>query len=262
MRHARPRQRVARIDGRRPLVVIDRAPARRRRPLVREVPSAQVEIVGVGALRLPPRHHVELRWGQAQSDLFRDRRAHLSLQPQEVGGRVIVGLRPHVFLIPHANQLGRDPQVGALGPNRTLEEVVDRELLADLGGRLRRPLVSQGAALDAQARGIDPRERCARLFGEAVGQVLALRIVPDVLERQHGERDPRTRCARTAAVPPDENRGSDQGDGNERGEHGNTRRNPPPRRHPPVRELPPRPGPAAAKRELRPAVSPRPQPGQ
>ena len=63
------------------------------------------------------------------------------------------------------------------------------------------------------------RERRARLFGEAVGQILTLGIVPDVLEWQHGERDPRTQCAGTAAVPPDEAGGANQSDGKERGEH-------------------------------------------
>ena len=80
LRHGGPRQRVVRIDGRRPLVVLDRAPARRRRPLVREVPPAQVEMVGVGALRLPPRHRVELCRRQAQADLFRDRRLQLQIK--------------------------------------------------------------------------------------------------------------------------------------------------------------------------------------
>ena len=38
--------------------------------------------------------------------------------------------------------------------------------------------------------GIDLCERRARLLGQAFGEVLTLGIVPDILERQHGERDP------------------------------------------------------------------------
>jgi hypothetical protein len=36
--------------------------------------------------------------------------------------------------------------------------------------------------------GVDHAERRGGLFGEAVGQVLTLRIVPEAVERQHCER--------------------------------------------------------------------------
>ena len=95
-----------------------------------------------------------------------------------------------MLLIAHANQRGGDAQPAALRANRALHEIVDRELPADLGGRFRRALVAQRAALDAQALGIDLRERGAGLLGEAGGQVVALGIAAEVLERQHGECDP------------------------------------------------------------------------
>ena len=48
-----------------------------------------------------------------------------------------------MLLIPHANQRRGDAQPAALRSNRALHEIVDRQLLADLGGRLRRALVAQ-----------------------------------------------------------------------------------------------------------------------
>ena len=95
-----------------------------------------------------------------------------------------------MLLISHANERGGDAQPAALRSNRALHEIVDRELLADLGGRLRGALVTQRAALDDQALGIDLCERRAGLLGQARGQVLALGIAAEVRERQHGECHP------------------------------------------------------------------------
>jgi hypothetical protein len=53
-------------------------------------------------------------------------------------------------------------------------------LRADLDRRLRRALVTRGAALDDQALDINLRKRRAGLLGEACGQVGALGIVPEV----------------------------------------------------------------------------------
>ena len=95
-----------------------------------------------------------------------------------------------MLLISHTNQRGGHTQPAALRSKRTLHEIVDREFLADLRGRLRGAPVTQRATLDDQVLEIDLCQRRAGLLGEACGQIFALGIAAEVLEGQHGERDP------------------------------------------------------------------------
>ena len=77
-----------------------------------------------------------------------------------------------------------------LHSNHALHEIIDRHLVTDLARRFSGALVAhhRAASCDAQVLGIDQAERGGGVFGEAVGQVLTLRIVPEGVERQHCER--------------------------------------------------------------------------
>ena len=106
-RQAGPGQRVVRVERDRPLVLFDRARVGRRRSPAFEVPSPEIRIVGVGVLRLPAPKPARAIGRQPDANLLRDGRAQLLLQPQQAGRLTLVGLRPDMLLIPHANQRRR-----------------------------------------------------------------------------------------------------------------------------------------------------------
>ena len=93
-----------------------------------------------------------------------------------------------MLLIPDANQGHGDAQEGAFGADRAFDEIVDAELLSNFSGRLRRPFVAQGPALDDQMGRIDLRQGGAGFVGQSGGQVLALGVASQVFEGQHRER--------------------------------------------------------------------------
>jgi hypothetical protein len=125
--------------------------------------------------------------------VFRDGRAEVLLQRQQALHLAIEGLRPDVRLVLHPNERDRGAQAAALGTEPALEQVVDGELGANLRGGLGGALVVQRAALDDEALRIDLREEGTRLLRQPGGQVGAVRIAADVLERHHGQRDVRNR---------------------------------------------------------------------
>lgn len=91
--------------------------------MIPEVSPPEIQVVRIGIARVPPGERVQALGREPKTDLLRDRRAQLLLQPQHAGGLAIVGLGPHLHLIANANQLGCDPPSAALRPNRALHKV-------------------------------------------------------------------------------------------------------------------------------------------
>ena len=188
-RKAGPCERVVRIEPDRTLVLLDGLHVRRRRPPAFKVSRTEVRVVGVRILGLPARKAAHAIGRQPEANLLGDGCAQLLLQHQEALRLALVGLRPDVLLISHANERRGHAQLVAFSTNRTLQQIVHGQLLADLDRRLRGAFVAQRAALDAQPIRIDLSEHRAGLLGEARGQVGPVGIAPDVLEGQHRKRD-------------------------------------------------------------------------
>ena len=134
-----------------------------------------------------------------------------------------------MLLVADPDQRGGDAQAPALGADRPVDQVLDPQLLADLGDRLGGALVAAGPALDDDAAGIDLGERGAGLVGEAERQVVLLGIVRGVREGQDGDRRPRGR--RAPSVPGSPHRaerkaGGHEADGGRRGGPPSPRRRP------------------------------------
>ncbi len=182
------------IELRRLLVGLDRASVRLRRQLIPEVAATKVEVVRLGASRVPGRQGRQPLRREAQSNLSGDCRAQLALEFEHASRLAVIGLGPYLHLVTRANQLRRHAQPAALGPHRPFHQILDAQLLTDLRERLRRALVAPGRCppLHAEMLGIDLAERRTGFFGQTVRQILALRT-PEVFEGQDGDRDSRHR---------------------------------------------------------------------
>lgn len=156
---------------------------------MRLVPAAEKRVIGIGVPRLPAADAGHPIRRQPQPDLVGNRRADVLLQAEQAGRFTVVGPRPDVLLVAHADQRHRDPNPRALGANRALDQIIDAELAADLGRRQRRVFVVQRPAPDAEVIGVDLRERRAGFVGEAGSEVRPLRIAGEILERQHRQGD-------------------------------------------------------------------------
>jgi hypothetical protein len=97
----------------------------------------------------------------------------------------IVGVRPQVKAIVDADQLRRHPDPVALPPDAAFQHVGDIERGADFPQVFVLALEAErrGAARDLQVR--DLRELVQQLLGEAVGEILVLRVRTHAHERQH-----------------------------------------------------------------------------
>jgi hypothetical protein len=111
-----------------------------------------------------------------------------------------------MLFVAHTNQSRRHPDPRAFHEDRAVEEVVDHELATDFRDALGGSLVAQRPSLHAQMLGVDLRQRGRRFIGEAIRQVLVIRIVAEIDKRQNRHRHPIRR--RATAVTPDRGRGS------------------------------------------------------
>lgn len=102
-----PGQRVVWVELSGSSVVLDRTAVGRRRPLILEVATPKVQIVCIGALRLPARQRLQTARREAEPDLLGDGGAQLALQAQHTRRLAVVGLGPHLHLVPDSDQCGR-----------------------------------------------------------------------------------------------------------------------------------------------------------
>ena len=94
----------------------------------------QIRVVGVGVLRLPAPETAHPIGRQSKPDLLGDGGAQLLLQSEQAGRLAFVELRPHVLLIPDANQGDRHSQPAIL----PLESSSRRDSRPRAPGRSRR----------------------------------------------------------------------------------------------------------------------------
>jgi len=100
----------------------------------------------------------------------------------------VVGLRPQMVSVRDVDELCRDPHAIAGLADASLQHVRHVELRPHLGD-------SHRAALERERRGPcrhaelgNPGEHVEQLLGEAIGEILVLRIRAHVHERKHGDR--------------------------------------------------------------------------
>ena len=112
-------------------------------------------------------------------------------------------MRPHVARVRYPNELRRHPYSARAAwrfvpPDGPLEDVVDPQVLADLGDRLGGLLVLPRARAADDPEPMHPGEPSRHLLRHAIREVLVVRSA-EVLERQHDEHAARGSAVRSRA---------------------------------------------------------------
>ena len=89
------------------------------------------------------------------------------------------------------DQLDIDPRLVPGPPHAAFEHVAHAELAADLPGIDRLPGIAEGGIAGDHEAGGDARQIGGQIVGDAVGEILLLRIVAEIGEGQHDDRQPR-----------------------------------------------------------------------
>lgn len=115
-------------------------------------------------------------------DLLRDRPADLVLDGQDVAQLPVILLRPQLRLVAGADQLHADADPVGVPADAPLHREVHAELPPDLRDALRAALVGHGRGTGDHSELVrgDAPEVGDRLLGEAVAEVLLLRVAAEV----------------------------------------------------------------------------------
>jgi hypothetical protein len=132
-----------------------------------------------------------LRRQQLERERVGDLPSHLALYRQDALQIALVAFGPELGLVPDLDQLGGDPHAVRLAPRATLQDICHVQITPDLIYRRVATLVAhhRRARDDAQAVRVEPAELGDHLLGDAVRQVLLLRVTGQVNERQYRHSD-------------------------------------------------------------------------
>jgi hypothetical protein len=131
--------------------------------------------------------------GEAGLEGLADRLGDLPLDHQDIPKLFVVALRPQVVAVRHIDQLRRNPHPVARPANTPLNHVGDVKRFPDLTDRGALALESEGRRPGRHTETGHTRQGVEQLFADPVAEVLVLRIRTQILERQHGNREPRRR---------------------------------------------------------------------
>ena len=176
--------RVLRVGGRGLLEVVDRLPQRRLGRLVQQLFATQHELVGCRGRRVGASERVGAGV-QLETQLARDCARDVVLHREDVGGRPVERFGPRAHAVARANQHGVHPEAGGRLPHRSLEEVGDIELAADIARVDRFPLQRERGRPRRYAQSGNLGERADQIVGDAVGEVLLRGVAAEIRERKH-----------------------------------------------------------------------------
>jgi hypothetical protein len=133
-------------------------------------------------------------------------RGDLVLDGEHVVQAAVVGVGPEVVAAARIDQLRRDPDLVALLAHAALEDVGHAEPLADGAQVLLLALEGEGGGAPGDAEILDPGQHVEQLLGQALGEILVVRVHRHVDEGQHRDGQvavrPRRRPAGSAAPRP------------------------------------------------------------
>ncbi len=161
--------------------ILDPGPA----PLVKELPPAQVVLVGLDVFGRRLLDGPLFALAEHDSQRFDDVAGDLVLDLENVLELAVVALRPEVVAVGHANQLGGDPQPAARLAHAALENRGDLELPADLADVLALALEREGRGAGCDPERLDLGQGVDDVFRDTVAEILVLRVIAHIDERQH-----------------------------------------------------------------------------
>ena len=146
-------------------------------------------------------HHAGGRPGQRDPQRLGDRARDLVLDQEHVVDGAIEPLGPDVVAVGHVDQLRADPQAVAGLAHAAFEHGLNVEALADFADVDRRALELERRGPRHHRQALDARQRTDQLLRHAVAEVLLIRVVGEVGEREHGDRRQRVIGGVVSAIP-------------------------------------------------------------
>ncbi len=122
---------------------------------------------------------------QLETQLARDRARDVVLHREQIVRRAVERLRPRADAVARANEHRVHAKSASRLPNRSLEQIGDVELLADVARVDRFSLEREGRRAWRDAKPGNLGERADQIVRDAVGEILLRRVAADVRERQH-----------------------------------------------------------------------------
>lgn len=179
------RHRVLGVAGQRLIEVLQSAAEILLGPPVPEVPSLEIEGIGLeivgrrlyqDGLLLPEQPHPEGS-GDGTGDLV--------LNGEHVLRIPVVGVGPEEIPVGHVDQLGREPESPAGAPDAALEHGADLEPSSDRPDVFQLALECEGRCPGHHMQPADLRQRIDQLVGHSIGEVLVLGVGTQVGEGEH-----------------------------------------------------------------------------
>ena len=198
-----------RLDG--PMKEFDAAANRLRGKAVEQGSPLQVGVIRLRLNRVDGRHGCKMSRLQGEPDSGGDIAGEIALQDEDAADRLFVGVRPAMRLIGSVDKMRRDPDSITFATDGSFDDIVDFQVGGDLAHRsVRPPIQHHRRPCDhAERLRAESTEVTDHLFGQPVGDVVALTAFCEAVERQHGDHySPRSRplgicrmsavCARSA----------------------------------------------------------------
>jgi hypothetical protein len=125
-------------------------------------------------------------WRNGQADFAGDGGGERGLHFEHVAEAAVVILGPHVGVLARVHELRGNADTLCRRAHAAFQDEVEVEFGGDLVGGLCAGFIREcgGARDHAQADGIEPGQTIDHLLGEAVGEIVLLRVAAQIGERQ------------------------------------------------------------------------------
>ena len=176
-------------------------------PLVEQVLSPEVEIVGIGCRRGPRRRTPARPAGsETRLDGVGDFAGYLVLQRQQAAQLPVVLVGPEPCVVPGPHQLGGHPNPARVPPHAAQKQVLGAQLAPDPLRRILSVLeVHHRRPGDhAEPGGVAAPHLGDHLLGKAVAEVLLPLVAGEILKRQDRQHDPGRGAVRLPVTRPDD----------------------------------------------------------
>lgn len=152
--------------------------------------GAQAGVPRIHALRRRPEGAIPLGASELRLDALDDPLGDLVLEGEEVVHVAVVALGPELLAEVRIHEPCRHAHPGAVAPDAAFEDVASPERTPDPAHVHVAVAVGEGRAAGDHREATPVGERRDHLLGEAVGEVLLVGALAQVLEGQHGHRRP------------------------------------------------------------------------
>lgn len=154
-------------------------------PLVEEVPPFQVERVGLEIFGRLPSQAFALRGGELRVHRARDPQREVRLDLEDVGQATFICFRPEMEAGRDVDELRGDTDPVTLLAHAPFQHGARAQRATDLADVPVHALEGEGGGTRHDAQRLHARQGRDQLFGQAVAEILVVRVATEVGEGQH-----------------------------------------------------------------------------